>query len=72
MAVVIIGVLSVALYPQATAYIMRGRDTTRVAHVQEIAGGLAAYYSDRGVYPLPVLPDGCIDNTVLGVAQMPK
>ncbi len=46
--IAIIGILAAALFPSLTAYLARGRDTSRVAGVKEIATAISAYTIDNG------------------------
>lgn len=44
----IIAILAAALFPSLTRYLARGRNSARVAHIQEISRALAAYATDHG------------------------
>jgi prepilin-type N-terminal cleavage/methylation domain-containing protein len=50
--IAIIGILAAALFPSLTAYLARGRDTSRASGIKEISTALAAYSIDNsGLYP---------------------
>ena len=59
--IAIIGILAAALFPSITAYLDRGRDATRTAHLRDIGNALGAYYADSERYP-PSAPNGCISS----------
>ena len=52
--IAIIGILAAALFPSLTAYLARGRDTSRAAGIKEITTAVAAYAIDNnGTVPNP-------------------
>lgn len=48
----IIGMLSVALFPQVTNYIARGRDTERIAGIKQISVAVTAYQVKNQILPV--------------------
>ncbi len=52
--IAIIGILAAALFPSLTAYLARGRDTSRVSGIKEITTAVSAYTIDNG----GTVPDG--------------
>ena len=46
--IAIIGILAAALFPSLTAYLARGRDTSRAAGIKDISTAVAAYTIDNG------------------------
>jgi type II secretory pathway pseudopilin PulG len=49
--IAIIGILSAALFPHVTGYIMRARDAARQSDINNISLALTSYYTDRETYP---------------------
>ena len=64
--ITIIGILAAALLPNIIGATARGRDTARIAHLNQIVTALELYNSDNGSYPKP--SNNCIDpnDAVLG------
>ena len=50
--IAIIGILAAALFPSLTAYLARGRDTSRTAGIKEINTALAGYQLDKSALPV--------------------
>ena len=46
--IAIIGILAAALFPSLTAYLARGRDTSRVSGIKEITTAVSAFTIDNG------------------------
>ena len=64
--IAIIGILAAALFPSLTAYLARGRDTSRVSGIKEITTAVSAYTIDNG----GTVPNGngtgtCVPRTLL-------
>lgn len=62
--IAIIGILAAALFPSLTAYLARGRDTSRAAGIKDISTAVAAYTIDNG----GTVPNGsgnCVPQTTL-------
>jgi prepilin-type N-terminal cleavage/methylation domain-containing protein len=55
--IAIIGILAAALFPSLTAYLARGRDTSRVAGIKEIVTAFAGWQLDK-LTPPPALAAG--------------
>jgi prepilin-type N-terminal cleavage/methylation domain-containing protein len=63
--IAIIGILAAALFPSLTAYLARGRDTSRASGIKEITTAAAAYAIDNsGVVPNVETTD-CVPKTAL-------
>ena len=53
--IAIIGILAAALFPSLTAYLARGRDTSRIAGIKEITTAYAGFLLDKTVsFPTPL------------------
>jgi prepilin-type N-terminal cleavage/methylation domain-containing protein len=52
--IAILGILAAALFPAYTNYIQRGRDTSRLAGIDELSKMLTLYYSEKEAYPNPL------------------
>jgi len=50
--ITIIGILAVALLPKIVGVPAKGRDTQRIAHVNQFVTALETYYSGSGSYPI--------------------
>lgn len=61
--IAVIGILVSALVPNITAYQKRGRDTTRLTHINSLAKVINNYFIDKEHYPNHV--SGCVDSTAL-------
>lgn len=61
--ITIIGVLAVALLPRIVGIPARGRDTARIAAMNQIVTALQTYYNDFGKFP-PSLNNGCLGTVV--------
>ena len=74
--IAIIGILAAALFPSLTAYLARGRDTSRASGLKEISTAVAAYQVDQTKMPATSNGSGpgvadCASGTVLN-KQLPK
>lgn len=49
--IALIGILSVALIPQISSYLARGRDTERIAGIKDISLAVSAYQLSHKVLP---------------------
>lgn len=72
--IAIIGILAAALFPSLTAYLARGRDTSRAAGIKEITTASAAYSIDKdGTVPAPdsadCAPKAAIANSGAGMVK---
>lgn len=64
--IAIIGILAAALFPSLTAYLARGRDTSRAAGIKEISTAIAAYTIDNSG-TVPDASGSCVpQNTLAG------
>ena len=72
--IAIIGILAAALFPSLTSYLARGRDTSRVAAIKDIATAVANYMTDNNRYPATATTDGskCISSGSLTSQYLPK
>jgi len=63
---VVIGILSVALFPQITSYLARGRDTERTAGIKQISVAVTAYQVKNQVLPIWTgSNDKCVNQDIL-------
>lgn len=63
---VVIGILSVALMPQISGYLARGRDTDRIGGMKQIAIAIAAYQVNKQILPTGTgTSDQCVDASLL-------
>ena len=69
--IAIIGILAAALFPSLTAYLARGRDTSRAAGLKEISTAVAAYIVDVTKLPAGFSGGTCASSGVL-IKQLPK
>lgn len=60
----IIGILAAALFPSMSGYLMRARDTGRIADVSEIGKSLRVYNIDKEAFPAGNI-DGCYPSDTL-------
>ncbi len=60
--IAIIGILAAALFPSLTAYLARGRDTSRVAGIKEIVTAFAGWQLDK------LTPPGALQNNSVTVS----
>ena len=61
--IAIIGILAAALFPSLTAYLARGRDTSRIAGIKEITTAFAGYQLDK------LTPPPAITSVTVGTAM---
>lgn len=61
--ITVIGILVSALFPSVTSYQRRGRDATRLSHINSLAKVINNYFLDKEDYPNSVA--GCVDSTAL-------
>lgn len=73
--ITIIGVLAVALLPRIVGIPARGRDTARIAALNQIVTALQTYYNDNGSFPALTsggcLPANNIQNYMGGAGSVP-
>ncbi len=62
--IAILWVLVTALVPWYNAYIERGRDTSRLADIDDIAKSTTLYYTEHDVYPVSTVW-GCVNYVLL-------
>lgn len=62
--ITIIGVLAVALLPRIVGIPARGRDTARIAALNQIVTALQTYYNDKGKFP--DTNGSCVPDTIKG------
>lgn len=62
--ITIIGVLAVALLPRIVGIPARGRDTARIAALNQIVTALQTYYNDKGQFPTTTT--NCVPDTIKG------
>lgn len=60
----IIGLLSLILFPFASAYMRDGRDAERTVSIAALSRTLESYFNYNKKYPTPT-PDGCIPQDIL-------
>ncbi len=60
--IAIIGILAASLFPAYANYITRGRDTSRLGHIDTLSKTMTLYFSENDKYP-PSGVDGCVDDT---------
>lgn len=64
--IVLIGVLSVALMPQISGYLARGRDTERVGDIKQISIAVSAYQVSKQILPTGTgANDACVNAEAL-------
>ena len=69
--IAIISILTVVLYPPTSAYLARGRDSTRVTDIAQISKSLNTYATEHGgVYPPH--ESGCVPTTWLVPAYIAR
>lgn len=62
--IAIIGILSAALFPSFTNYIQRGRDTSRLSHIDTLSKTVTVYFTQNERYPTADI-QGCLDDALL-------
>lgn len=64
--ILLIGILSVALFPQISGYLARGRDTDRIGGMKQIAIAISAYQVNKQILPTGTgTSDQCVDASLL-------
>ena len=62
--IAIIGILAAALFPSYVNYVQRGRDTARVASIDDLSKQINLYFSENDKFPTDD-GNGCVDNAKL-------